>query len=67
MKVASLKFPKFEAFKGSEVHDAFKVVGGKPISTEPRREDGGKQIYNCDSWDPQTKNEKECGIYDFCQ
>jgi hypothetical protein len=67
MKLESLKSSKFEAFKGSELQKSFSVMGGQKVATEPGRLDGGNTQYNCDSYDPATKTDMECGIYDFCQ
>jgi hypothetical protein len=34
MQLESLKSSKFEAFKGSELQNSFKVLGGQVIATE---------------------------------
>ncbi|MEZ5046153.1 MAG: hypothetical protein R2831_04095 [Chitinophagaceae bacterium] len=62
MKLESLKSSKFEAFKGSELQNAFRVLGGEKVRTECEN-------FYCDSWDYKTEKSPtsvEAGMNDWC-
>jgi hypothetical protein len=51
MKLESLKSSKFEAFKGSELQNSFKVLGGRLLKTTWTDSNGGK---GCDTEDTKS-------------
>ena len=51
MKLESLKVSKFDKFKGSELQDSFRIVGGAPQSTTYNGSDGqsGSDVVDFDT------------------